>query len=203
MKLGTLRFSSESEGKRGALIILSAHLDERTACRRQTRVWQFCGGRGRLTSLAGGLVLALSFRLSVLSAITSTQQRLKLYTKVPPNGLVLYCGTVLTEDGKERQVRSACACAALSLSVLCGCRWKEEEWRARRQLAAGDGERGKLGGKAGRETCMGARGAREAREVRAGTGWGERGAEVGVCPWMFLDARLHRVLFRKATPGQK
>jgi len=43
-------------------------------------------------------------RLSVLSAITSTQQRLKLYTKVPPNGLVLYCGTVLTEDGKERQV---------------------------------------------------------------------------------------------------
>jgi len=43
-------------------------------------------------------------RLSVLSAITSTQQRLKLYNKVPPNGLVLYCGTVLTEDGKERQV---------------------------------------------------------------------------------------------------
>ena len=43
-------------------------------------------------------------RLSVLSAITSTQQRLKLYTKVPPNGLVLYCGTVLTEDGKEKQV---------------------------------------------------------------------------------------------------
>jgi len=43
-------------------------------------------------------------RLSVLSAITSTQQRLKLYNKVPNNGLVLYCGTVLTEDGKERQV---------------------------------------------------------------------------------------------------
>mmetsp|Transcript_22453 Transcript_22453/g.55353 ORF Transcript_22453/g.55353 Transcript_22453/m.55353 type:complete len:455 (-) Transcript_22453:371-1735(-) len=43
-------------------------------------------------------------RLSVLSAITSTQQRLKLYTKVPPNGLVLYCGTVLTDDGKEKQV---------------------------------------------------------------------------------------------------
>mmetsp|Transcript_19500 Transcript_19500/g.54265 ORF Transcript_19500/g.54265 Transcript_19500/m.54265 type:complete len:425 (+) Transcript_19500:303-1577(+) len=43
-------------------------------------------------------------RLSVLSAITSTQQRLKLYNKVPNNGLVLYCGTVLTEDGKEKQV---------------------------------------------------------------------------------------------------
>lgn len=27
-------------------------------------------------------------RLSVLDAITSTQQRLKLYAKVPPNGLV-------------------------------------------------------------------------------------------------------------------
>ena len=34
-------------------------------------------------------------RLSVLGAITSTQQRLKLYTKVPPNGLVLYCGTLI------------------------------------------------------------------------------------------------------------
>lgn len=43
-------------------------------------------------------------RLSVLSAITSTQQRLKLYNKVPPNGLVVYCGTVVTEDNKEKKV---------------------------------------------------------------------------------------------------
>ena len=43
-------------------------------------------------------------RLSVLSAITSTQQRLKLYSKCPKNGLVMYCGTVVTEDGKERKV---------------------------------------------------------------------------------------------------
>lgn len=43
-------------------------------------------------------------RQSVLSAITSTQQRLKLYTKVPPNGLVIYCGTVITSDNKEKQV---------------------------------------------------------------------------------------------------
>eukprot|EP01126_Amoeba_proteus_P035584 TRINITY_DN3592_c0_g1_i5.p1 TRINITY_DN3592_c0_g1~~TRINITY_DN3592_c0_g1_i5.p1 ORF type:complete len:447 (+),score=77.50 TRINITY_DN3592_c0_g1_i5:156-1496(+) len=43
-------------------------------------------------------------RLSVLTAITSTQQKLKLYTKVPPNGLVIYCGTVLTEEGKEKKV---------------------------------------------------------------------------------------------------
>jgi peptide chain release factor subunit 1 len=42
-------------------------------------------------------------RLSVLSAITSTQQRLKLYNKVPPNGLAIYCGTVLTDKG-EKQV---------------------------------------------------------------------------------------------------
>jgi peptide chain release factor subunit 1 len=33
-------------------------------------------------------------RLSVLGAITSTQQRLKLYNKVPPNGLVVFCGYV-------------------------------------------------------------------------------------------------------------
>ncbi|XP_028391618.1 eukaryotic peptide chain release factor subunit 1 [Dendronephthya gigantea] len=43
-------------------------------------------------------------RLSVLSAITSVQQRLKLYNKVPPNGLVIYCGTIVTEDGKEKKV---------------------------------------------------------------------------------------------------
>jgi len=43
-------------------------------------------------------------RLSVLGAITSTQQKLKLYTRVPNNGLVLYCGTILTDDGKEKKV---------------------------------------------------------------------------------------------------
>lgn len=43
-------------------------------------------------------------RLSVLSAITSTQQKLKLYTKVPPNGLILYCGDVITEEGKEKKL---------------------------------------------------------------------------------------------------
>lgn len=43
-------------------------------------------------------------RLSVLGAITSTQQRLKLYSKCPKNGLVIYCGTVITDEGKERRV---------------------------------------------------------------------------------------------------
>lgn len=43
-------------------------------------------------------------RLSVLSAITSTQQRLKLYNKVPPNGLVVYCGEIITSEGKERRI---------------------------------------------------------------------------------------------------
>ncbi|XP_027358396.1 eukaryotic peptide chain release factor subunit 1-3-like [Abrus precatorius] len=43
-------------------------------------------------------------RQSVLGAITSAQQRLKLYNKVPPNGLVLYTGTIVTADGKEKKV---------------------------------------------------------------------------------------------------
>eukprot|EP00026_Physarum_polycephalum_P005110 Phypoly_transcript_05138.p1 GENE.Phypoly_transcript_05138~~Phypoly_transcript_05138.p1 ORF type:complete len:461 (+),score=81.94 Phypoly_transcript_05138:31-1383(+) len=43
-------------------------------------------------------------RLSVLGAITSTQQRLKLYNKVPTNGLVIYCGTIVTAEGKEKKV---------------------------------------------------------------------------------------------------
>ena len=46
----------------------------------------------------------MTSRLSVLGAITSTQQKLKLYSKVPENGLVLYCGTILTDDGKEKRV---------------------------------------------------------------------------------------------------
>lgn len=40
----------------------------------------------------------------MLSAITSTQQRLKLYNKVPPNGLVVYCGEIITAEGKERKI---------------------------------------------------------------------------------------------------
>jgi len=43
-------------------------------------------------------------RLSVLDAITSVQQRLKLYNRVPENGLVLYCGTILTAENKEKKV---------------------------------------------------------------------------------------------------
>ncbi|KAJ1660098.1 translation termination factor eRF1 [Dispira simplex] len=43
-------------------------------------------------------------RLSVLSAITSAQQKLKLYTRVPENGLVVYCGTIITDEGKEKRV---------------------------------------------------------------------------------------------------
>ncbi|KAL3641334.1 Ethylene-responsive transcription factor 13 [Castilleja foliolosa] len=43
-------------------------------------------------------------RQSVLGAITSAQQRLKLYHRVPPNGLVLYTGTIVTDEGKEKKV---------------------------------------------------------------------------------------------------
>lgn len=43
-------------------------------------------------------------RLSVLSAITSVRERLKRYNRIPTNGLVLYCGTIMTEDNKEKKV---------------------------------------------------------------------------------------------------
>ncbi|KAK8814614.1 hypothetical protein WA556_006653 [Blastocystis sp. ATCC 50177/Nand II] len=46
-------------------------------------------------------------RLSVLGAITSTQQKLKLFNKVPPNGLVIYCGTCINEEGKEKKMSYA------------------------------------------------------------------------------------------------
>ncbi|KAL8486862.1 hypothetical protein ACS0TY_023524 [Phlomoides rotata] len=37
-------------------------------------------------------------------SVLAAQQRLKLYSKLPPNGLVLYTGTILTDDGKVKQV---------------------------------------------------------------------------------------------------
>lgn len=43
-------------------------------------------------------------RQSVLAAITSAQQRLKLYNKCPQNGLVVYTGTIVTEEGKEKKI---------------------------------------------------------------------------------------------------
>jgi len=44
-------------------------------------------------------------RQSVVSAITSTKEKLKLYKQTPPNGLILFCGMILMEDGKtERKV---------------------------------------------------------------------------------------------------
>lgn len=43
-------------------------------------------------------------RLSVLGAITSVQNRLKLYNRVPEFGLVVYCGTIVTDEGKEKKV---------------------------------------------------------------------------------------------------
>jgi peptide chain release factor subunit 1 len=43
-------------------------------------------------------------RLSVLGAITSVQQRLKLYNRMPENGLVVYCGTIVTAENKEKKV---------------------------------------------------------------------------------------------------
>jgi len=43
-------------------------------------------------------------RLSVLSAIVSVQQRLKIYSRVPENGLILYGGIILDEQNKEKKL---------------------------------------------------------------------------------------------------
>ena len=43
-------------------------------------------------------------KLSVLSAITSVLQRLKAYNRVPTNGLIIYSGTVIMDDNKEKKI---------------------------------------------------------------------------------------------------
>ena len=52
------------------------------------------------------IVIAVPFRSQIWKqhAITSAQQRLKLYNKVPPNGLVVYTGTIVTDEGKEKKM---------------------------------------------------------------------------------------------------
>jgi peptide chain release factor subunit 1 len=42
-------------------------------------------------------------RQSVVGAMTSSQQRLKLYKQTPNNGLVLFCGTIFGDDGKTEK----------------------------------------------------------------------------------------------------
>lgn len=56
-------------------------------------------------------------RLSVLGAITSTQQKLKLFTRVPDNGLIIYCGTIVTDEGKEKKGTRIYQAWSLSLSL--------------------------------------------------------------------------------------
>merc|ERR1711884_147880 len=43
-------------------------------------------------------------RLSVLGAITSTSHRLKMYNRTPQNGLVVFSGEIIREDGKEKRI---------------------------------------------------------------------------------------------------
>lgn len=43
-------------------------------------------------------------RLSVQSAIQSAQQKLKLYNRVPKNGLAIFCGIAETSDGIVKRI---------------------------------------------------------------------------------------------------
>lgn len=44
-------------------------------------------------------------RQNVIDALTSTMEKLKLYNKTPPNGLVIYCGLVQMAQGGEKMVK--------------------------------------------------------------------------------------------------
>merc|ERR1711935_101860 len=43
-------------------------------------------------------------RISVQGAIVATLSRLKTYSKVPTNGLVVYCGSIKSDEGKEKKI---------------------------------------------------------------------------------------------------
>ena len=44
-------------------------------------------------------------RQNVTDALYSTQEKLRLYNKTPPNGLVIYCGLVQMPNGGEKMVK--------------------------------------------------------------------------------------------------
>src|SRR5574343_71398 len=44
-------------------------------------------------------------RQNVTDALTCTMEKLKLYTKTPQNGLVLFCGIASAEDGGEKMIK--------------------------------------------------------------------------------------------------
>ena len=53
-------------------------------------------------SAAGG-IKSKQTRTSVQSAITSTKEKLKLYKRTPENGLIIYCGIIMQDDGKSEK----------------------------------------------------------------------------------------------------
>lgn len=61
-------------------------------------------------------------------AITTALQRLKLYNEVPHNGLALYAGSVVTDDGKEKKVTfDLVPCKPISQSLyLCDKKFHTE-----------------------------------------------------------------------------
>jgi len=52
---------------------------------------------------ASGGIKSKSTRQSVQAAITSTKERLKLFKKTPPNGIIVYCGVIMMDDGKSEK----------------------------------------------------------------------------------------------------
>ena len=68
-------------------------------------------------------------KLSVLSAITSAQTRLKQYKQTPPNGLALFCGEVVGEDSKSKKFVFPDKC-------LCGSKTKKELSESTKKLDA-------------------------------------------------------------------
>lgn len=60
-------------------------------------------------------------RLSGLGVITSCQQRLKLYREIPPNGLVLFVGTILTDDGMKSHLSLCLASVSWIEIFLTSC----------------------------------------------------------------------------------
>ena len=57
-------------------------------------------------NLTHKLFLSINWKFFILiyNSHETNKEKLKLYNRTPPNGLAIYCGDILTEDGKQKKL---------------------------------------------------------------------------------------------------
>lgn len=107
-----VKYLSDFKGNGTSMITLNIPPGDQVRCSDSTIMWilltwkQISRVNKMLTEEYGtaARIKSRENRLSVQSAIQSAQQKLKLYNRVPQNGLAIFCGSAETSDGAFKRV---------------------------------------------------------------------------------------------------